>query len=70
MQCIVLCAGPEEEAVMTEMRRLVNKVDEMKTQRNKLENQLREDLKKDDITTVIMASDTTKDVIFVFRPLW
>jgi len=50
-------AGPEDEAVLTEMRRLLSKVEEMKGQRAKLEKQFRDEIQKDDITTVLMAAD-------------
>ena len=55
-------AGPEDEAVLTEMRRLLSKVEEMKGQRAKLEKQFRDEIQKDDITTVLMAADSTKEV--------
>ena len=47
---------------MTEMRRLLSKIDEMKTQRAALEKQFRDDIQKDDITSVLMAVDSTKEV--------
>ncbi|XP_076459349.1 LOW QUALITY PROTEIN: tyrosine-protein phosphatase non-receptor type 23-like [Babylonia areolata] len=54
----------EDEEVMTEMRRLLGKVEEMKVQRAKLEKQFRDDIQKDDITTVLMAADSIKDSVY------
>ncbi|KAL8610178.1 hypothetical protein ACOMHN_005952 [Nucella lapillus] len=54
----------EDEEVMADMRRLLSKVEEMKVQRASLEKQFREDIHNDDITTVLMATHSTKDSIY------
>ena len=51
------------------MRRLLSKVEEMKSQRATLEKQFRDDIQKDDITTVLMAVDSTKEVSEVLTAL-
>lgn len=50
-------SAPEDEATMQEMKRLMDKVDEMKNQRNHLEQQLREQVLKDDITSTLVTRD-------------
>nr|KAG5707535.1 hypothetical protein BaRGS_001083 [Batillaria attramentaria] len=56
--------SPEDEAVLDELRRLLSKVDEMKSQRATLEQQFREQIQKDDITSVLVAQESSKESIY------
>lgn len=42
---------------MLEMKRLMDKVDEMKNQRRNLEQQLRDQVHKDDITSTLVTKE-------------
>lgn len=59
---LLLCEGAEDEDIISEMRRLLSKIEEMKNQRSSLENQLREQLQKDDITSVLVAQESSREV--------
>ena len=48
---------PETEAIVRDLQKLLNKVEEMKGQRNMLEEQFRSQVKDDDITNRIVAQD-------------
>ncbi|GAB1597660.1 tyrosine-protein phosphatase non-receptor type 23-like [Argonauta hians] len=56
--------NPEEEAIQKELKKLVAKVDEMKTQRVMLEEQFRTKLQEDDITNVLVTQEANKKEIF------
>jgi ALIX V-shaped domain binding to HIV len=57
-------AAPEDEATIKEMKRLYDKVEEMKTQRQRLEQQLREELLKDDVTAALVTQgDKNQEVL-------
>ena len=49
--------GPEDDAVVKDLQRLISKVEEMKSQRNMLENQFRAEVQKDDITHRIVTQE-------------
>ena len=53
--------APDEKSIVDELRRLVDKVEEMKTQRALLMLQLRESLRDDDITDQIAHNDEEKN---------
>ena len=56
--------APEDEAAIKDMRRLYEKVEEMKGQRQRLEQQLREELLKDDVTAVLVTQgDKNQEVL-------
>ncbi len=61
---IVFFAAPEEKAVVGDLQRLVEKVDEMKNQRALLMLQLRESLRNDDITDQLALKDEDKNAMF------
>ena len=48
----------EDDATMQEMKRLMDKVDEMKSQRRHLEQQLRDQVHKDDITSALVTKES------------
>ncbi|CAL1535665.1 unnamed protein product [Lymnaea stagnalis] len=57
--------SPEEEVTVTEVRRLLQKVSEMKEQRKTLLEQFREKIHKDDITNVLVTQEVSdKDAVF------
>ncbi|XP_036357587.1 tyrosine-protein phosphatase non-receptor type 23 isoform X2 [Octopus sinensis] len=56
--------NPEEEAVQKELKKLLAKVDEMKSQRVMLEEQFRTKLQEDDITNVLVTQEANKQEIF------
>ena len=58
----LVVSGPENDEVLTEIRRLLAKVDAMKQQREALEKQIRDDVMKDDITTILLATDAPLEV--------
>jgi len=59
----LLRVAPDDEATMQEMRRLCDKIAEMKSQRQMLEQQLRDELQKDDLTTTLVTqSDKNQQV--------
>ena len=49
--------GPEDDAVVKDLQRLISKVEEMKSQRNMLEDQFRAEVQKDDITHRIVTQE-------------
>ena len=60
----------EEEEVMKEMSKLMEKVNEMKTQRDGFETQFREQVHKDDITsTLVTREDANQQVKAAFKLL-
>lgn len=60
-------AAPENVKIMDEFNHLVNKVEEMRKQRQFLENQLRDALMKDDITKRLVTLNKKDDVqVFFF----
>ncbi|KAK6165357.1 hypothetical protein SNE40_022299 [Patella caerulea] len=57
--------SPGDEAVVDELRKLLNKVEEMKNQRTMLHDQLRDQIQSDDITNVLVIQDGgNKETIF------
>lgn len=52
-----LLDAPNDEGTGKELKRLINKVDEMKNQRLVLKNQLREYIQGDDITTLLVTKE-------------
>lgn len=57
-------AAPEDEAAIKDMKRLYDKVEEMKGQRQRFEQQLREELLKDDVTAALVTQgDKNQEVI-------
>ncbi|CAC5365468.1 PTPN23 [Mytilus coruscus] len=58
---------PESEAVVKELQRLLDKVDEMKNQRAMLEEQFRKQVKEDDITNQIVAQDGGSNTMVMFE---
>lgn len=53
-------AAPEERNIISELQRLIDKVEEMKNQRAHLMSRLRESLRNDDITEQIVLNDEDK----------
>lgn len=49
--------GSEDDAVTGDLKRLISKVEEMKSQRNMLEEQFRTEVQKDDITHRIVTQE-------------
>ena len=61
----IVFVAPEDEAAIKEMRRLYDKVEEMKGQRQRLEQQFREELLKDDVTAVLVTQgDKNQEVLY------
>lgn len=58
----VLFVAPEERNIVKELQRLVDKVEEMKTQRALLMLQLRDSLRNDDITDQLAITDEDKSM--------
>jgi tyrosine-protein phosphatase non-receptor type 23 len=56
-----MITAPDEKSIVDELQRLVDKVEEMKTQRALLMLQLRESLRDDDITDQIAHNDEEKN---------
>lgn len=54
--------APENVKIMDEFNHLVNKVEEMRKQREFLENQLRDSLLKDDITKRLVTLKKKGDI--------
>lgn len=52
-------SGPEDEAIVSELQRIMAKVDEMKAQRSSLHEQFRGEVHKDDITNAIVTHEGT-----------
>lgn len=50
-------AASEDQDIVTDIRRLVQKVNEMKEQRKALHDQFRENIQKDDITSVLVTQE-------------
>ena len=50
-------SDPESDAIIKELQRMMDKVEEMKNQRAMLEDQFRHQIKNDDITNQIVAQD-------------
>ena len=50
-------SDPESDAIIKELQRMMDKVEEMKNQRAMLEDQFRNQIKNDDITNQIVAQD-------------
>ena len=48
---------PENADIIKELTMLLGKIDEMKTQRASLEEQLRKDIHEDDITNVLVTRE-------------
>lgn len=58
----IFIIAPEESNIVKELQRLVDKVEEMKTQRALLMLQLRDSLRNDDITNQLAIADKDESV--------
>lgn len=52
--------APDDQQVMQTLKRILAKVQEMRDQRVSLEQQLREMIQKDDITTSLVTTDRSE----------
>lgn len=57
-----IISAPENVKIMNEFNHLVSKVDDMRKQRQFLENQLRDALIKDDITKHLVTMNKKDDI--------
>ena len=61
--CVHAETDPQDDAVIHEMKRLLDKVDEMKEQRKQKEQELRQQLLADDITgALVIYKGVSQDV--------
>ena len=56
-QVIFFCSDPENADIIAELTMLLGKIEEMKTQRVSLEEQLRKDIQEDDITNALVTRE-------------
>ena len=63
LQSLIYLSGPEDEALINEMKRLMSKVDEMKSQRKSLEDQFRKQVQNDDITSRLVTHDSANQQV-------
>jgi len=61
---LFVLVAPDDEATVQEMKRLCDKITEMQSQRQTFEQQFRDDLMKDDLTTTLVTQgDKNQEVI-------
>ena len=66
----ILFLGQEDEATLTQVRRLMQKITEMKEQRKALLDQFRSQLQNDDITNVLVTQETVDREVLHFNHLF
>ena len=62
---IYVLLAPEDDEVISGMRRLMGKVEEMKTQRKTLEEKLRKDIHADDVTSALVTREGSSQEVSI-----